>query len=711
MNPATPPTSDALILGAAVLLFWVLVRLSGSHVVPRLRAATVLLGASVVSSLIATRWQSPLGVRGLESLLCALSVTAAGGFLWSLRPTLLRSLGRGKALPVVDVLALVFGIYVLLLPWVSAHRSPDGDEPWYLLLSHSIAFDADVDLENNYENAHSLEFMGRTLEPQPGDPVGPNGEAYSRHSALLSIVLAVPYRLAGLTGVLLTMCALTALLSWLLLGHLNATFGRASSRGVLNSWLVFSFTAPLLVFAHQVWVEVPAALLTLVAVIALEGLDGRRRVSRKACWWLLGTALVLLPWLKLRFGAIALSLALVALLDGRRRGQLRLATVAPAIGVALVLGGLLVANQLRFGNPLRLYQVTDLVSWGALTLDSVQRFLGLFWDVAFGLFPASPLWLLIVVGLTHRTCRPFRLAVIALPYLAAVAVRQEWYGGWSPAFRYGVVLLPLLACGLVEPLRDRQKHRRLVASLLVAPTLVLTIVWVTLPGWTYNVANGGSHLIQHVILVSGVDLWNVFPSASRSRPAMWLWPILSVAVLWMVWRWKPPRTEPALGRAKLAAVALAASIALLLASLLARQRLPTTHVELESPAVTKLGGSPEPTKWQVNRTQYPEAWVLPEGAEAHVPLVGGGTTVEISVLGRFIQNRSSGPAILEIWCGERRLGEVAFSEPEVWRTLSVRVADWRDGEQLVLRVRAPESSAPANVVNGLAIDHARFRWL
>ena len=88
-------------------------------------------------------------------------------------------------------------VYLALLPWSAGRRPPDGDEPYYLLITHSLAYDFDADLTNNYAAGDWQHFLDRQIRPQPGDPVGPHGELYSCHNELLPLALAPAYQLAG----------------------------------------------------------------------------------------------------------------------------------------------------------------------------------------------------------------------------------------------------------------------------------------------------------------------------------------------------------------------------------------------------------------------------------------------------------------------------------------------------------------------------------
>ena len=118
-----------------------------------------------------------------------------------------------------------------------------------------------------------------------------------------------------------------------------------------------------------------------------------------------------------------------------------------------VAGGILLYNKLLYRNPLKIHtwQEVDPHQYGLLSY--LKGGLGLFWDAAFGLFGCAPVWLLLLPAVVLLVARRHRLllhlAALSLPYLVVVAPRIEWYGGWSPPFRYALIALPLLAVALV----------------------------------------------------------------------------------------------------------------------------------------------------------------------------------------------------------------------------------------------------------------------
>ena len=421
-------------------------------------------------------------------------------------------------------------VYTALLPWSSTARPPDGDEPWYLLVTHSLAHDFDVDLTNNYAQEDSRRFVDRAIEPQPSDPVGPEGQQYSRHSRALPLLLALPYRLAGATGAQLTMAILAAALAYAFLSLADCYFpGRR--RECALAYAVFALTPPLLLYSSQVWTEVPAALLLVVGLCCVRLLERESTVLR---WLALAGCLLALPLLKLRFGLVAIGLACVTLVALRTSHRRPLALLG-VVGAAAVALSLLEPTSLR--RLLGVHRLEGLALLPSAPGEFVLGALGPFFDVAFGLFFCAPLWCLVVVGALRPGRRLLRdIVLVAAPYLLVLSTRQEWYGGWSPPFRYGVVLLAPLALLLVPALqrRDRSLSRVLLFFFLGA-TLVITLLFLAVPGWAYNLANGRSHLLDHASIALGQDVARVFPSYTRPRLASILWPIVLPVLAIFLW--------------------------------------------------------------------------------------------------------------------------------------------------------------------------------
>jgi hypothetical protein len=651
--------------------------------------------------------------------------------LLALRPLLGWRLGRR---PPALFFWLPLAAYLAILPWSAAHHQPDGDEPYNLLLTHSLAYDGDADLANNYAAGDWRHFMARPIVPQPGDPAGRHGEIYSRHNALLPLALVPAYRLAGRAGTQVMMALLTAALAWLTL-RLGRHYAAERPGEALAAYGLMALGPPLVLYSYQIWVEVPAALLTVVALDAILDLAAARGAGpavgggeagaapdaahRRRVWAAILLPVALLPLLKIRFILIAAPLVALAGWEAVRQPRLRRRVAALALLLAVLVGGILLYNQRLFSNPLKIHDLAEIDPSRHGWIDYLAGGLGLFYDTAFGLFGVAPLWLLVLPGLALLLARrhplPVHLAVLVLPYLMIVVPRGEWYGGWSPPFRYALIALPLLALGLAPLLATRRRPgaRALVGG-LGALTLVLTLCWLVVPGWTYNFADGRTHLLDALSGRLGADVARFFPSSVRPRAATWLWPPISAALVLGVW-WLPnrrrrarggPATDPEPARPGAALVGVAAVLAAGALLPVAAWRLPTRVIELEDPQVIKNGGELYPDRWVIERTRYRGGWVLPVGSRLQAPVVPGGRQVRLTLTGELVRNQPVQFA-LDVAAGDRLLAVWTPVRDRFWESLTLGPFAWPAGAPLVLTARGP---TPAGPPNGAVLDRIDLTW-
>lgn len=670
-------------------------RALGRHAPPRRgprHPAGLWEAAALVALVLLVLTRLSLGLAATDWFLAAGFVLLLGHRLARLLLRWRPALATGQR-PHAAFFLMPLVVYLAILPWQAGQRSPDGDEPFYLLVTHSLAHDLDVELRNNYAAEDWRAFMERPIEPQPGDPRGPGGELYSRHNLLLPLVLAPAYLAGGRWGAMAMMAVLTAALAWELLA-----LARRRGRGgaALLAYAVFAFSPPTVLYSYQIWIEVPAALVTLVAfarVCALPRGASPRQLLGLALW------LALLPLLKLRLGLVALGLAVLAVVRVRPSAR---GLGALAGGLAMAFGALLLHNQLRFGNLLKIHQ------WGELDLTSgsfegaVLGALGMFYDAAFGLFPHAPVWALLIPALwlllRRRDPLPRDLAILALPYLAALVPRAEWYGGWSPPFRYPLVFLPLFALLLVPLFEHRQRPGlRLLLTALGALTAVLTVIWIVEPGWTYNFADGRTRMLDLAGTRLDADVARLFASTVRPRPATWIWPLLSLLLIpFAGWRGGRARWRRAAGHLGFALVLAVASVL----PLLARQ-VPTRVIELEDAWVKKERGRGFPDTWVRERPRYTSGWIVPSRGRAVAQVAPGGASARLR-----LHVRTAKPGVrsrLVLAAGATRLAEVEVPDGG-WREIELGPFPWPAGEPLVL------AGGGAHFPGRVAVDRVEWIW-
>jgi len=630
----------------------------------------------------------------------ALALAAWSAPIWRAARRRIGCLRRGDRALLV---ALPFLCGVALLPWIHAAATPSGDEPYYLLLVESLASDGNLDLTDEYATDVAARWGVPGLGPQRGDPIGPNGEAYSRHESLLVPLLLPFWWVGGLFGARLAM-----LLLWSLLGERVARLAGAlgvDGRGAFRAWLATLLAPPLALYAYRLWAELPAALAVAVALdlwlrgrAEERGLHGLRALG-------FALALVALALLKWRFLLVAAPLAVLPMTDrARHRSGRSLPRWLPAAAIVIVGVALLLANRAATGRLLRVYDAADVLDLVAAPGKLLLGLSGLAFDHAFGLVGAAPLWLLGLGGLAalvvrHGALR--RIVIATLPYVVLVASLREWFGGWSPPFRYGVVLMPLVAVGLAAWF-DRRPTRgaRVLAHALGLATLLLSVVWLAEPGWATSFADGRSRWVDLFATPFGVDLARFLPSAVRPRAATYVVPLVLLGLL----------VAAALGRRggaprwrSAGAVALALTLA---AWLTAARRLPTRIAEVEDPWVAKRGGALHPERWMPDRTRYRAGWSLRPGDLVRIRPNSGGDALDVRIEVRGYGDGPPPPR-LEASSGSRVLGSFEVAQDGRWTDRLVAIPSWTPGDELDLRL-VPARGAPT--WGGVILDRVEFDW-
>jgi len=325
------------------------------------------------------------------------------------------------------------------------------DEPQYLLTALSLWEDHSLDISDELADRRWSDFHDSELPVQT--EVLDGGRQVSPHDPLLPLLLAAPMGLGGWLAAKLALAVLAG-------GVAALTVWVAVRRFGVRPWLAGAGTAvvaaspPLAVYGQQVYPELPAAGAVLLAVAAATGPLGRRGVA------LAGLVVVALPWLSVKYAAVAAVLAVLVLRRLARSGRVTAAlSLAGGLGVAGVL--YLGLHRLWWGG-LTVYASGDhFTQTGETSVMGVDpdyagrslRLVALLVDRAYGLAAWAPVWLLAVVALAALARRrPDGWVLLALPALTGWAM-ATWaaltmHGFWWPG-RQVVVVLPLLLLALL----------------------------------------------------------------------------------------------------------------------------------------------------------------------------------------------------------------------------------------------------------------------
>lgn len=419
--------------------------------------------------------------------------------------------------PALFILALAFSFYAPLAGLRSAASLPFGDQVFYLLSAERLgqgSIDATIDAQR------FTEIIG--VPPQPVDAAthvidAPAGPRLVQGYALPALLLP-GWLLGGEVGATLVVALFAAwasLQTWLLIGETLP-----GSRLARGAWALTTFCAPLALLAVHLFPNPVGAALVVTAYRYAFTASIRRPALAGA---LLGATTFLNP----RDGLVLLALAPFALAWARRE-QVRFALAI--IGVTALAA---IASLITFGLPVP-YAGYFFGTAQAQTIDPEPTWTFRFWiglpailfDRVFGVAGTAP-WILfgaLGIGPALRAARSKLLpaAVAAAVSLALLSLFRLWEGGYAPANRYLVDVLPLLAPFLAFALiAARSLALRALAAVIIGSSVLVTAFLLAVPSAALNNAyeDKPQALLEAAL---GLDPLGWLPSFQPVTPDWWI---------------------------------------------------------------------------------------------------------------------------------------------------------------------------------------------
>lgn len=434
--------------------------------------------------------------------------------------------------------AIGWAVALVLLGLIThGHYAGSGDAVHYMMIAHSIAFDHDLDMADDYADASNIVTGGRDIA---GAHVRPGRDGVMRpvHDVGMPLLWVPCYASAYLVADHLTssipeawrrrarldrFIVLRQLLSasmivataWLATVFFELALAASGHKlAALTTTLLWSLSPPILTHGYVFFTEVPTALAATLTVSWLAA-------ARPATWprvALAGLLTGLLLLIHVRNAGLVVSLALLAALRLWPDRARLLAFGAPLATLLLVRSAL---TWQLWGRLL----TTPHASWSAwpgwspFLHELASRGLALAFDQEHGLLAVAPLYLLAPIGWLALRRRAPRLAwellllvgVYLVTVLAPVVNPHGWRGGWSPAARFLVPIAPFLALPIVLVLAARRL--RLLAGIVIGLQCGLDALFWSRPMLTWSEASGSAPFL---VALGGDSLVRLLPSWQRS---------------------------------------------------------------------------------------------------------------------------------------------------------------------------------------------------
>jgi hypothetical protein len=372
-----------------------------------------------------------------------------------LRNFLERSISRFSRLPLKKRLLILFLVAFLIyhlcaLGYVSKGLAYSGDEPYYLMTTHSLYQDGDINLAKNYLDNDYFHFYPRKLFPKlrlgAYARFGKKGTDYVwpiNQPGVSILVLPYYWLSQQFQGRMLIYILKISLAVWaVLLGLQVYLFARdfwENEKISLLLWFLYSFSAPVLFYAIHLYPEVPIAFFSLLIFRKVRS----TKTLSLAHYFSLGFLLALFPWFGLKYNMVMWPLLVVSiyfLLKDHKAKWKSVGFLAFPV-VSVVLFALYIQELYGTFYPMAIYE-------GVLTPERIQAFremvmkipvilridsfLDYFLDQRDGLLLYSPVYFFIFLGGVEAFRRSkkdlFALLFISLPYLLNYAFLSHRQG-------------------------------------------------------------------------------------------------------------------------------------------------------------------------------------------------------------------------------------------------------------------------------------------
>lgn len=393
--------------------------------------------------------------------------------------------------------------------WFNYANQPTGDEPEYLLMAHSIVYDRDLDLKNNFDNKDYRNFyLHKDLLPQDAS-IKKEGKLFSYHPFFYSLIISPFYFLGKRLGVTLLMNFFSALIIGMIFLIIYNLYKRTDIALIIS--YIAGFSLPILLHVNHVATDITSALIFLFVFYILYFSEKR--------YFLFSFLAIFAIWLHIRNIPLILIFILLYIFYNRHNKKSVILVLFFNI-INFIL--LLIVNKLIYGVYLPKQADTAGNFLAGFNFKILNGLTGILFDQEFGLFFYSPIFILFLAGfyILFKTNKKLfiDLLFILLPYLIFISAWGEWRGGGGASARF---LIPVIIC-FILPIASiyiyiQNKPITILFRILCIWGFFMSYLMILIPWFRWNKGQGTNWFFQIILSIFNFDFSVLFPSIWHYR--------------------------------------------------------------------------------------------------------------------------------------------------------------------------------------------------
>jgi len=418
-----------------------------------------------------------------------------------------KSLSSRKRLAILFIIAFV--IYnICTFAIVSSRFAYTGDEPYYLLTTHSLYQDQDINVVDEYKDSSYFNFYPKEIYPnlrlRAYARFGRKGTdyAYPINQPGISVLMLPFYWFSQFfEGKTLIFILKGSLAIWaVLLGLQLYLFAREHwkrENSALLLWFIYSFSAPVLFYSIHLYPEIPIALFSFYIYRKIRS---PAPISTPQ-YFFLGFLLSLFFWFGLKYNMIFWPLLIVSLyflLKEHKAGwKITCFLFFPILSLGL--NYLYIHELYGTFNPIAIYEgvisANTLKNYKDIIINTpvmlrIDSFLDYFLDQRDGLLLYSPLYFFVFLGIIEAFRKAkkdlFALLFISAPFILNYAFFAHRQGSCPQ----GRVLSPLSWVGIILVgyflIHNRKKIYTALFKAACLISLVIPVLILRHPSFLYQ---------------------------------------------------------------------------------------------------------------------------------------------------------------------------------------------------------------------------------